>query len=395
MINRIWLFIIFLICFSNGKAQQNFYDTDFTLSHKSFVFTIPFEVEHNQIYLTMEFQGQPLRFKLDTGASQGVIYDDVPLNGLTEKGYIKSKDANGQIRQVTTVELPTFKIGQLSVSNYKVQKMHRQVMRKGEDGIIGFALFHKGIAAKIDIRNQQLTLTDKKDYFKQEKGEILKYQLHHHVPYIKISPFEDVEEEVLFDTGSALPYAINEQSFTQLTRRYPAISKQVEGTTYGSRVIGHFGAEHPKQITLLCLERLMWGRFAYKDVHCTTVQGGSHVGAPLLQYASLIINPFRRRLILQPYDNQMSCMVSNRQPDIVIVENDGQAMIGMVLNNSQAWADGFRFGQVIEQVNNKPITFAQFLRFKWVKDTKYRFTITLPQGARETIQALWPFQYNR
>ncbi len=392
--NRVWLLMIVLICLSNGKAQQNYYDTDFTPSHQSFVFTIPIEVEHNQIYLTMECQGQPYRFKLDTGASQGVIYDDVPLGGLREKGYIKSKDANGQTRQVTTVELPTFKIGQLSISHYKVQKMHRRVMRKGEDGIIGFALFHKGIAAKIDLHNQQLTLTDKKDYFKQEKGEILKYQLHHHVPYIKISPFEDVEEEVLFDTGSALPYAINEQSFSQMTKRHPAILEQVEGTTYGSRIIGHFGAERPKLITLLGLKRLMWGRFAYRDVHCTTIQGGSHVGAPLLQYAALIINPFRRRLILQPYDHQTSCMVSNRHHDIVIVENEGRAMVGMVLNNSRAWADGFRHGQVIEQVNNKPISFEQFLRFNWVKDTKYKFTMSLPQGTHETIQALWPFQYN-
>jgi hypothetical protein len=272
--------------------------------------------------------------------------------------------------------------------------MHRQVMRKGEDGIIGFALFHKGTAAKIDFRNRQLILTDKKDYFKHEKGEILKYQLRYHVPYIKISPFEDVEEEVLFDTGSALPYAINELSFTQMTRHHPDISKQVEGSACGSRIFGHFGTEHPKQMVLLALKRLMWGRLAYKDVHCITIQGGSHVGAPLLQYAALIINPFRRRLILQPYDNQMSCTVSNRQHDIVIVENEGRAMIGMVLNNSRAWADGFRHGQVIEQVNNKPISFEQFLRFNWVKDTKYKFTMSLPQGTHETIQALWPFQYN-
>ncbi len=31
--------MIVLICLSMGKAQQNYYDTDFTLSHQSFVFT--------------------------------------------------------------------------------------------------------------------------------------------------------------------------------------------------------------------------------------------------------------------------------------------------------------------------------------------------------------------
>ena len=52
MTKRFWLLMIVLICLSKGKAQQNYYDTDFTLSHQSFVFTIPIEVEHNQIYLT-------------------------------------------------------------------------------------------------------------------------------------------------------------------------------------------------------------------------------------------------------------------------------------------------------------------------------------------------------
>jgi hypothetical protein len=380
--------------FTDGQGQQRYYDTNFTVSHKSFAFTIPIEVEHNQIYLTLEFQGRPYRFKLDTGASQGVIYDDVVLGGQKEVGYIRSEDATGKSQQVTTIELPTFRIGQLEVSGYKVQKLHRFVARHGEDGIIGFALFHKGIAAKIDTRSQQMTITDIKNLFIQEQGEILKYRLRRHVPYIKISPFEGIEEEVLFDTGSALPYAINEKIFAQMAYHHPAISEQIEGSTYGSRTIGHFGTERPGRIFLLGLTRLMWGKFAYNDVHCTTIHGGSHVGAKLLQYGALIINPFRRQLILQPYDNQMSCMVSNRQHNIVIVENEGRAMVGMVLNNSRAWADGFRQGQVIEQVDGSPISFEQFLRFRWVKDTKYKFTMNLPQGTRETIQALWPFQYN-
>ena len=87
-------------------AQIKRYDTDFLLSRKDFVMTLPIEVERNQIYLPVTIGGRQYRFKLDTGASQGVIYDDVDMPGLQELGYIKSEDATGTSHQVTTVELP-------------------------------------------------------------------------------------------------------------------------------------------------------------------------------------------------------------------------------------------------------------------------------------------------
>ena len=54
----------------------------------------------------------------------------------------------------------------LTISGFKVQKMHRKLVRQGEDGIIGFALFHYGLAARIDVRARQMTQTDQKKYFK-------------------------------------------------------------------------------------------------------------------------------------------------------------------------------------------------------------------------------------
>jgi hypothetical protein len=54
---------------------------------------------------------------------------------------------------------------------------------------------------------------------------------------------------------------------------------------------------------LLNLERLKWGNFELRDVHCITVQGDSHIGAPLLMHGVMIINPFRKRLVFQPYDS--------------------------------------------------------------------------------------------
>ena len=392
-----WLLltVLFTAWALHAEGQVKRYDTDFTVSQHDFLESVPIEVERNQIFVTLDFNGRHLRFKLDTGASQGVLYDDVQLPDVRSLGTIESEDAAGNIRQMETVQLPPFQLGSLTISGYKVQRMSRRVMRRGEDGIIGFALFNKGIAARIDTREHQLTLTDRRNHYANTPGEVLKYRLQKHVPLIKISPFAGVSEEVLFDTGSPLPYAVNAAKFAQMRSQHPEIEQQIEGSTYGSHAMGHFGSERSGQIALLGLQRLQWGNFAFLDVHCTTVNGGSHIGASLLDYGAVVINPFRRQLVFQPYDGKTSVTVANRLHDIVIVERNGRAMIGMVKQDGKAWAAGFRPDCLIESVDGQPLTFEQFLRYRWVRNQEYLFTLRPSKGGTTTLRALWPLQYNQ
>ena len=394
---RRWLLLtVVLAAWSlHADAQIKRYDTDFFVSQRDFLVAVPIEVERNQIYVTLDFNGRRCRFKLDTGASQGVLYDDVQLPGVMTLGTIESEDATGHVRQMKTVQLPPFQLGSLTVSGYKVQRMSRRIVRRGEDGIIGFALFNKGIAARIDTREHQLTLTDRRDHYAYAPGEALKYRLHKHVPYIKVSPFADVTDEVLFDTGSPLPYAVNASKFAQMRSQHPEIDHQIEGSTYGSHAMGHFGSERFGQIVLIGLQRLRWGDFIFRDIHCATVNGGSHIGASLLDFGAVVINPFRRLLVFQPYDGTASVTVANRLHDIVIVERNGRAMIGMVMQDGKAWQAGFRPNTIIESVNGQPLTFEQFLRYRWVRNMEYQFTLRLSQGITTTLRAFWPLQYNQ
>lgn len=396
MLSKRILFAALLLSVSVGVvAQMKRYDTDFMLSRKKFVMTIPIEVERDQIYLPVTIGGRQYRFKLDTGASQGVIYDDVEMPGLQELGYITSEDATGMSRQVTTVQLPPMTLDSLTISGFKVQRMRRNVVRPGEDGIIGFALFHRGLGARIDTRVRQMTLTDRKNYFKAAEGEALKYRLSWHVPYVKVSPFEGAEDEVLFDSGSPMLYAPNGERLGQMESTVPAVTDQIQGVTYGSRAMGHFGSEHSHKITLLKLERLKWGSFEFQDVHCATVQGGSHVGAQVLQYGAMIIDPFRKQLVFQPYDGATSCQVPDRRADILMVEKDGKAMVGVVMEQGRAWEAGFRPGQVIEKVDGKDLSFDEFNAYRWVKGQEYEFTLRLPIGINTVLRAFWPLYYNQ
>lgn len=387
------LLVTMIVTVAFGQLKR--YDTDFTLSKKNFAITVPIEIEREQIFLHLNINGRKYRFKLDTGASQGVIYDDVNIKGKKELGLIKSEDATGQSQQVKTVELPSFELGELTISGFKLQQMKRNIVRHREDGIIGFALFNKGLTAKIDARKKIMIISDRKNIFKKEKGEVLKYKLKWHVPYIKVSPFDGVEDEALFDTGSPIPYALNAQQFEHLAATKPQVKQQIADTTYGSYAIGHFGSEHSHKITLLLIERLKIGNFEMREIHSSTVQGGTHIGAPLLKYGAMIIDPFRKQLVFQPYDGAKSCTVANRMANVFIVEKDGNAMIGMVMKHSKAYNDGFRQGQIIEKVDGKPISFEEFNRFFWTKNQKYEFTIRLSIGIRTTVHAYWPLYYNQ
>ena len=312
MITKCFVLMILALWCCKGVAQIQPYDTDFELSEKKFVIRIPIEIENNQVYVQLAINGQQYRFLLDTGAGQGVIYDDLVFDGVKTLGYTMSRDALGQSHRVKTVEMPLFMIGTLQISGYKVQVMHRHKVQKGEDGIIGFALFNKGIAAKIDVRNSEMIITDKKKYFKQEPGESLDYRLRNFVPVVTVSPFEGMEEDVLFDTGSPFFYAINSQTFEAMEHDNPDITEQVERRTYGSRIKGHYGREPFGRISMLNLKRLKWGSYAFCNLHCATIAGNSHVGAELLKYGAVIINPFKKRLVFQPYNGQDSCVIGNR-----------------------------------------------------------------------------------
>ena len=392
---RLLILLLMAVVGTGAFGQLKRYDADFCLSMKKFTMTVYIEMERGQIYLPVDINGRKYRFKLDTGASQGVVYDDVSLEGMRELGYIRAEDATGQSQQVKTVELPPFSIGELTVSGFKVQRMKRRIVRKDEDGIIGFALFHKGIAAKIDTREKTLTLTDRKKLYRKEKGEVLKYTLRRHVPYVKVSPFEGVTEAVMFDSGSPMPYAANARSFERMAAANPLVREQIEGTTYGSHAIGHFGSEHSNTITLFAVERLKVGGFEMRELRCATVQGHSHIGTPLLKYGTMVIDPFRKRLVFQPYDGATSCVIANRRPDLFIVENDGHAMIGMVMKQGKAYAAGFRQGQIIEEVDGKPVTFDEFNRYRWVEGQEYEFNMRTDADARTILRAFWPLYYNQ
>ena len=400
---------------SSLSAQQlHRYNPNFGLSAENFCDTISIDVEDDLVLVPVQINNKVYRFCLDTGSSQGMVYANSNIPDLVPLGNIISRDANNHVDTVQVIQLPPFTLptnsSQLTVSGYVASLMPRHSISDKYDAIIGFDLFNRGICAKIDKQRGLLILTDEKKLFRAEEkaGYTLRYKLKWFVPYLYVSPFVRHTDEALFDTGAPLFYTMSRESFDEhlasdlanLHKNLGAgIERQVEGRAEGHLTLGGFGLEKKDEVVFLHLDRLKWGDFAFTDLHTITTQGASKIGAKLLDFGSVIINPFRKHITFQPYPNEVpssgegsgvsSVHVGNKQFSVAFVPYKGQAVVGLIWEGSPPYKAGMRQGDVILQIDQRPInSFADFQRFGFIKGERHRFRLRDQQGVEKIVECI-------
>lgn len=429
-------------------AQQlHRYNPNFGLSAENFCDTISIDVEDDLILMPVQIDNKVYRFCLDTGSSQGMVYANSSIPALVPLGNIISRDANNHVDTVQVVQLPPFTLNSLNtsqeitISGYVASLMPRHSISDKYDAIIGFDLFNRGLCAKIDKQRGLLILTDEKKFFRAEEkvGYTLRYKLKWFVPYLYVSPFVRHTDEALFDTGSPSLYTMSRESFDEhlasdlanLHKNLGAdIERQVEGRAEGHLSLGGFGLEKKDEVVFLHLDRLKWGDFAFTDLHTITTQGASKIGAQLLDFGSVIINPFRKHLTFQPYPSEVpssgatgafrattdasdslptgegwggasslptegsqggasSVRVGNKQFSVAFVPYKGQATVGLIWEGSPPYKAGMRQGDIILQIDQRPIaTFADFQRFGFIKGEHHRFRLRDEQGIEKIVECI-------
>ena len=415
--------------FSLSAQQLHRYNPNFGLSAENFCDTISIDVEDDLILMPVRIDNKVYRFCLDTGSSQGMVYANSNIPDLVPLGNIISRDANNHVDTVQVIQLPPFTLptnsSQLTVSGYVASLMPRHSISDKYDAIIGFDLFNRGICAKIDKQRGLLILTDEKKLFRAEEkvGYTLRYKLKWFVPYLYVSPFVRHTDEALFDTGAPLFYTMSRESFDQhlasdlanLHKNLGAgIERQVEGRAEGHLTLGGFGLEKKDEVVFLHLDRLKWGDFAFTDLHTITTQGASKIGAKLLDFGTVIINPFRKHITFQPFPNEVpssgeeglgvvarpspsgeleggssSVRVGNKQFSVAFVPYKGQAVVGLIWEGSPPYKAGMRQGDVILQIDQRPInSFADFQRFGFIKGERHRFRLRDQQGVEKIVECI-------
>ena len=374
------------------EAQLSRYNLHFTLSKTDFADTISIRYERGQVIVPVRFADNTYHFLFDTGASQTTVFDDTPIDGMKPVGVTVSHDALSVRDTVRKVSLPPMTLGSVTFSGFQAVIQRRVSQgRHSIDGILGFDLICKGLNAKIDIQRKQLIFSDRPDYFEREPGVTMKYSLDLHVPYVQVSPFGKYCEWALFDTGSRQLYVMNKKSFDKGQKKAKAdISSQIEGRSIGRSAISHGGVEQRAEVVFLSLRRLQFGSFAFCDVHTRTTQGGSHLGAKVLEYGSVTFNPKRRQLRYQPYTGQDSAVVSNKQMEKSIVPVDNRPVVGLIWEKSTPYNAGFREGDTIMMIDGKSIpTFADYLRFRPIINQVHIFVVRDAKGNLKKIETVW------
>ncbi len=367
-------------------AQMHEYDTGFNFSLHHFVDTIPIELDQGQLLLRVEMGGRQYRFCLDTGASQGVVYEG-ELAHSRVLGNVVSHDAAGLRDTVRVVQLPRMRIRRLEVDGYVATVMPRRRGRLRYDGIIGFDFLNKGLCCKIDVRRGIMVLTDRRDFFDGEPGYGLRYKLKWWVPYVLVSPFMRHTDEVLFDTGSRQLYTMNKQSFDEHAYKSKQVEAQVRQRTKGSLAIGQHGAEKADEVAFLDLDRLKWGKFLFTRVGVMTTQGASRIGASMLNYGTVTINAFRRKITFAPYDGESSVEVNNQLPHIAYVPRGGRATIGLILEDCDEYRRGLRQGDTILRVDGREVaSFDAFLNWPFVKGRTHKMVVRTLEGREKEVE---------
>lgn len=371
-----------------GQMSLAHYSVARSVSHTNFIDSIDIEWENQQVYIPVEMGGKTYRFLFDTGSAQAVVYTDTPIEGCRPAGQILSHDAIGAVDTVRMVTLPPLKMGSIVFSDCQATLQQRAVKGRSFDGIVGFDIINCGLNAKIDVRNRWLILTDRKNYFDREQGFEARYRLRYHVPYVEVCPFGNYTEEALFDTGSRKFYAMNKQSFDRMAIKVgEQVESQVEGRSVGRHAIGNFGSEPLGEVVFLNLSGLKLGDFTFSDVHTVTTQGGSHLGASLLDFGVLMVNPRKRRIRFQPYQQSPVMSVGNRQTEIAFVSENGQPCVGLVWERGVPYERGFREGDVILKIDGFPVvSFVHFVAWPFLIGREYLFTVQDRQGRQRDIR---------
>jgi hypothetical protein len=378
---------LFFIGWSTPSEGQNYsYNLKFYISERNFVDTIPIEFIDDQVYIPFTTGGKKYRMLLDTGSSHGILYRDSPIVWKQKVGCITSYDANGTPAKVDMVELPPFRIGHLSISGYKCSLLAGGI-HAGYDAVLGFDLFNKGITAKIDVKDSIMVLTDKTGFFDKEGGYALRYKIPRWVPIITVHPFGTNKDEARFDTGSRRLYVMSSEVRKRISLADESFASQIEGISYGSRAIGSFGPESSSEVAFLKLEEWHWGEYPFFDYHTMTTQGISRIGAEILRYGSIVINPKRKRLFFQPF-NAEGCKIGNSQTEIAFVPSGNLASVGLIWEGSRHYRNGFRQGDVILSIDGKPITsFSQFVTYPFIQGRKYKFTVHDKTGKTRIVES--------
>ena len=384
-LTRIITILLFstVLCTNSQAKKQNDGD-NFYVENRNFCDTISAVFSDDGIILPIEIDGKMFRFRFNTGSVQGSLFSKSGITGAKEVGNVVSSTEQNGNDTTKIVALPSLLLGKTKIYGYLVALKKDNDNNAEYDGEIGFDIINKGLLMKIDRHAGQIIITDIPDFFKQETGFDVNYELKWFLPYTLISPFKRHVDRALFNTSVTNLYSMGKQSFDIHAYKSKNVGHQVEGTAKG--IMPSTEGMQEYSVVFLNLDRLKWDKFAFTKVAAITNEGSSNIGTKILDYGTIIINPLKRSMTFEPYNKADSVVVGNRLPGVAIVNMHDKPMVSLIFNKSNAYKSGLRRGDIITEVNgNKVNDFTDFRRIKFNDGSAYKLSVLRSKGKTAEI----------
>lgn len=290
--------LILLFCFScisNIRAQVTLVSD-----------TIPFEIVSSKIVISVEVNGKPTRYIVDTGGRNLITSDSIESRGVRLTGQEMTSDVNSKGRAMYKGVMPNLKIGKvinLKNVNTLVMPPQRYFRELGVVGALGGEAFSK-VCVSIHSREKYIILTypyrpkgiSRKDGITMQMGN----NFHSVIP-VKIG---NVTLNTLFDTGMHSFLHLNNPDYETL-KNANECTTEAKGSGLWHVGVGGVSSMPDKSADKVSVNELIVHNKKFTHVGTLTQERNySIIGLDLIKYGNVMLDYPRGLFYFFPFDNE-------------------------------------------------------------------------------------------
>lgn len=356
--NRILLgFILFFVAlssFAKGKKVES-------IREKDFVDTIRISYMNHVILVPVKIGDRYYKFMFDTGCT-GFIINDSLRHIMQETGKKREcVDFNKVSQDLDRGVIQELTLGKTHLTNVDVMAMPYN-FPSGADGCIGMReLNNSDIITKMDLKDSIIIITDRKDFFANEKGQVMNYYPKHVCPHVNFSLSHGCKGRFMtFDTGCNSFMILNSSYYKKSLKgkNKDLFMKQIEWVDTGSVSYSVHGIEKGSEHVFMKFDEVKLGDLmCINNIPTEVSPGGTVIGCRILEYGSMIMDSHAHTLTFQPYDKASTNInITQHNKGFHMYVKDDKIMVSLINPNGKEYKQGLRKGDELIECNGVPIT---------------------------------------
>lgn len=347
------LLIVALPSFAKSKKVES-------IVEKDFVDTIRISYMNHQILVPVKIGDRYYKFMFDTGCT-GFLLNDSLRHLMQETGKKREcMDFNRVSQDLDRGVIQELTLGKTHLTNVDVTAMPYN-FPFGADGCIGMReLNNSDIIIKMDLKDSIIIITDRKDFFANENGQVMEYYPKRVCPKVKFSFSHGCKGGwMTFDTGCNSFMFLNDFYYKKSLKgkNKDLFMKQIEWTDTGSSSYSVHGIEKANEHVFMKMDEVKVGSMCINNIPVEIASGATVIGCRILEYGSMIMDSHAHTLTFQPYDKASTNInITQHNKGFHMYFKDDKIMVSLINPNGKEYKQGLRKGDVLIECNGVPIT---------------------------------------